>query len=219
MGTQSSRVLAYVRVSTEQQGESGAGLAAQRERIEGEARHRGWRIAEWCTDVASGKSLTKRPNLERALSDLDEGRASTLVVAKLDRLSRSVVDFATLMERARRNGWNLVVLDLGIDLSTPTGEMVANIMASLGQWERRIISERTRDALAQKKASGVKLGRPLGLPREVENTIGVMRFSGEGYRAIAAELNRLGVPTAQGGATWHASSVRAVCQRLGFSSG
>lgn len=214
MGTRPVVAIGYVRVSTDQQGDSGAGLAAQEERIQAECAHRGWELREVYTDVASGKSLSRRPRLDAAMVALAEGRADTLVVSKLDRLSRSVVDFGSLMERARREGWNLVVIDLGIDLTTPAGEMVATIMASLAQWERRIISERTRDALAQKRASGVKLGRPLNLSAETEGAILTLRRAGVGYRAIASELQRLGVPTAQGGGSWHASSVRAICRRL-----
>jgi Resolvase, N terminal domain len=67
--------------------------------------------------------------------------------AKLDRLSRSLLDFASLMEDARREGWALVILDLGIDTTTPSGEMIANVMATFAQFERRLIGQRTKDAL------------------------------------------------------------------------
>jgi DNA invertase Pin-like site-specific DNA recombinase len=73
-------------------------------------------------------------------------------VAKLDRLSRLLKDFATLMERGQKKGWNLVACDLGIDLSTPSGEFMANVMGSAAQWERKLIGQRTRDALAAKRA-------------------------------------------------------------------
>jgi hypothetical protein len=84
----------------------------------------------------------------------DLGRAG-----ELDRLSRSLVYFAGLMERAQSRKWNLVALDLGVDLSTPAGEFLASVLASAAQGERRIIGQRTKDALAQKKAKGVRLGR------------------------------------------------------------
>jgi len=89
------------------------------------------------------------------------------MVSKLDRLSRSLLDFAGLMHRAQVGGWNVVALDLGIDLATPAGEFMASVMASAAQWERRIIGQRTRDALAVRKAEGHRLGRPSSLPREV----------------------------------------------------
>ncbi len=217
MGTQPSRVCGYVRVSTEQQDESGAGLAAQETAIRGEVTRRGWTLVHLYKDVASGKSLSKRPQLERAVAALEAGQVETLIVSKLDRLSRSVVDFGSLMERARASGWNLIVLDLGIDLTTPAGEMVATIMASLAQWERRIISDRTRDALATRKAAGVKLGRPSGLSDEVRATIALLRRQGMGYRAIAAQMEALAVPTAQGGERWHASSVKKILAAMGVA--
>jgi DNA invertase Pin-like site-specific DNA recombinase len=83
-----------------------------------------------------------------ALAAVESGDASAIVVAKLDRLSRSLVDFAFVMARAQVGHWNLVALDLGIDLSTAAGEFMANVMASAAQWERRMIGQRTRDALA-----------------------------------------------------------------------
>jgi DNA invertase Pin-like site-specific DNA recombinase len=131
-------------------------------------------------------------------------------VAKLDRLSRSLKDFATLMERAQKKGWNLVACDLGIDLSTPSGEFMANVMGSAAQWERKLIGQRTRDALAAKRAQGVKLGRPSTLPKRVVDRILAARDVGDGWSAIARQLNADGVATAHGGAKWHPSTVRAV---------
>ena len=213
MGTSTLPVVGYVRVSTQEQGESGAGLDAQREAILREAKHRRWTLLEICEDVASGKSMDRRPELTRAIQMIEDGRAGALVVAKLDRLSRSSVDFSTLLERARKGGWNIVILDLGIDLQTPAGEMVATVMASIAQWERRTISQRTRDGLAAKRRAGVQLGRPSGLDADTVAAIRKMRECGMGLRAIATELERIGVPTSQGGARWYASTVRSVLSR------
>lgn len=88
------------------------------------------------------------------------GEAQALVVAKLDRLSRSLLDFAALMERAEAEGWAVITLDLGVDTSTPAGEMLVSVLASFAQYERRLIGQRTREGLAQKRAQGVQLGRP-----------------------------------------------------------
>lgn len=204
-------VVAYLRVSTEEQADSGAGLEAQRAAIQAEASRRGWTVTAWFEDAgASGKSLNGRPALTQALDAVRGRQAAALVVAKLDRLSRSLLDFAGLMADAQREGWNLVALDLGIDLSTPAGEFMANVMASAAQWERRIIGQRTRDALAAKKASGVKLGRPRTLDDATAQRIRDAHAAGQSMRAIAAGLNEDQVPTAQGGAKWHASTVRAV---------
>lgn len=202
--------VAYLRVSTDEQADSGAGLDAQRAAITAEAQRRGWTITAWYTDTGSGRSLNGRVDLALALAEVRERRAAGLVVAKLDRLSRSLLDFAGLMADAQRAGWNLVALDLGIDLSTPAGEFMASVMASAAQWERRIIGQRTRDALAVKRAAGVRLGRPGNQSADVLARITGRRAEGASLRTIADELNTDAVPTAQGGARWHASTVRAV---------
>lgn len=208
------RAVAYLRVSTAEQAGSGAGLGAQQETIEREATHRGWDLVELFTDSAvSGRSITGRPALQRALEAVEGGEADVLVVAKLDRLSRSLLDFATLMARAQRQGWNLVAIDLGIDLSTPAGEFLASIMASAAQWERRIIGQRTKEALAVRKSQGVRLGRPVSLGDDVTERVRSLREQGATLAAIAATLNDDGTPTAQGGARWHPSTVRGVLRR------
>ena len=92
------------------------------------------------------------------------------------------------------------------------GEMVANVILSTAQYERRLIGQRTRDALAAKRAQGVRLGRPQTLPDEVVQRIVTAHNAGQSFRAIGAQLEADGVPTARGGATWHASVVRAVCE-------
>jgi len=102
-----TRVVGYLRVSTSDQAESGAGLAAQREAIEHECRRRGWELVTIYEDTASGKSMNGRPQLRAALAELAAGNADVLMSSKLDRLSRSAVDFGQLLERARREGWSL----------------------------------------------------------------------------------------------------------------
>src|SRR6478672_2576202 len=94
-------------------------------------------------------------------------------------------------------------LEVAVDTSTPSGEAMANMLATFAQFERRLISQRTKEALAIKKASGVRLGRPPTLPASVVRRIQRLRARGLSLRAIADELNRAGVPTAQGGARWY----------------
>ena len=205
-------VVAYVRVSTDEQAASGAGLDAQRIAIEAEAQRRGWTVVGWHADegISGGKGVEHRPGLAAAIEAVESGRAAGLLAAKLDRVSRSVLDTASLMEQARRGGWELVTCDLAIDTSTPAGEATASMMAVFSQLERRLISQRTREALAVKKAQGVRLGRPSALPREVVARIVAAKAGGASLRSIAAELTADAVPTAQGGAKWHASTVKAV---------
>jgi len=142
--------------------------------------------------------------------EVDRGEADVLVSAKLDRVSRSVADFARLLERANSRGWRLVLLDLGVDTSTPAGEFVANTIANSAQYEGRLIGQRTREGLAAKRAAGVRLGRPSVLPREVVDRIVRERGTGATLRAIAEGLTAEGVRTARGGTSWSTSSVQAV---------
>src|SRR4051812_33313444 len=111
------RIIGYIRVSTDEQGASGAGLEAQRSAILAECERRGWQLVRVEEEVLSAKTL-RRPGLQRALDACRSGEAAGIVVAKLDRLSRSLIDFAGLLTEAQRGGWNVVALDLGVDLST-----------------------------------------------------------------------------------------------------
>ena len=209
-----SRVAAgYIRVSTASQFQSGAGLADQDQAIRTECERRGWNLAHvWADDAASGRSIDRRPELQAALDALREGSASVLVTAKLDRLSRSVLDFAALMARAEHEGWAIVVLDVAVDTSSPSGEMMAHVVASFAQYERRLISDRTRRALAVKRAEGVQLGRPRSIPDDVRSRITAMRDDGLTYRAIAEELNADDVPRGQNGIKWWASTIQNVLE-------
>lgn len=186
-------------------------MAAQRAAVESEALRRGWVLLEVYVDAAvSGKAIAGREALALALDAVETGDAEVLIVSKLDRLSRSLLDFAEIMRRAQAGGWNLVALDLGIDLSTPAGEFLASVMASAAQWERRIIGQRTREALAAKKAAGVRLGRPRLITDEIVARMVAERESGKTLTAIADGLTADGVATAQGGARWYPATVRKV---------
>jgi DNA invertase Pin-like site-specific DNA recombinase len=202
--------LGYVRVSTDEQSASGAGLVAQRAAIEAEAARRGWQLLDVVEDAGfSGRDL-RRPGIRAVLDALRSGRAAALIVAKVDRLSRSMVDFTALMDRSAREGWALVALDLGVDTSTPSGEAMVNVMATFSQFERRLIGQRTKEALAVKRAQGVRLGRPPVLSDAVVQRMRQERAAGATLQAIADGLDRDGIPTAQGGRCWHAATVRDV---------
>jgi DNA invertase Pin-like site-specific DNA recombinase len=208
-----TRVIGYVRVSTDEQHNSGAGITAQRAAITAECERRGWELLRIIGEDSGASSATlDRKGLTSALEALDAGKADVLVIAKLDRLSRSVAQGAQVMDRAKRKGWSLVALDFGLDTTTPAGEMVANVILSTAQYERRLIGERTRAALAAKKAAGVRLGRPQALSDELVRRIRADRQAGQSFGAIARALEAEGVPTARGGKAWHASTVKAVCE-------
>lgn len=203
------RVVGYIRVSTAEQATSGLGLAAQREALDREAQRRGWELVAVEEDHASGKTMRNRPGLAEALRKVAAGEADTLMVSKLDRLARSVSDFARLMDEFREAGWGLIVLDLGVDTTSIMGEAMANVVAAFAQAERRRIGERTREAMAQAKANGRRLGRPPVLGDDVRGRIRAMREAGQTFRAIADTLSSENIPTAHGG-SWHPNTIRRI---------
>jgi DNA invertase Pin-like site-specific DNA recombinase len=206
----SDAVIGYIRVSTDQQAESGAGMAAQRTAIRQHCEHHSWKLARIYEDNgASAKSLSGRPALSQALDVLARGEASILVVSKLDRLARSVHDFASLIRMAERQGWGIVALDLGVDMTTPTGGLLANVTASVAEWERRIVSVRTSEALAQRRAAGVRLGRPRTLDPEIADRIRQQRTEGSTLQAVADSLNSEGITTPTG-RRWSPALIRKV---------
>ena len=215
-------VVGYTRVSTQEQGESGAGLAAQRSAILTEADRRGWEVVEIHEDSGfSGRDL-KRPAVITAMTMLRRGEADALVVAKLDRLSRSMLDFAGVMAQARKEHWGVIALDCSVDTTTPAGEAMANVMATFAQFERRLIGQRTSEALRALRSQGQIYGpTPFGFRREdnrlladedeqtVLRRIRNSRGRGLSYRRIADSLNRSGIAAKNGG-QWHSMSVRSV---------
>ena len=203
-------IIGYVRCSTEEQAISGLGLAAQESAIRAEAEARGLPVLALQKDAgASGKNLS-RPGLKAALSALEAGTGTVLMVARLDRLSRSVHDITGLMDEGEKKGWGVVALDAPVDSTTPAGAAMAHILAVFAQLERRLIGERTKAALAVKKAQGVRLGRPPTLPDDVVGRIMAAKESGATWSAIARDLNREGIPTAHGGRRWYPSTIRSV---------
>jgi DNA invertase Pin-like site-specific DNA recombinase len=198
-------MIAYIRVSTDRQGESGLGLEAQRTAIDASR----YQIDRYEIDVLSGRTL-KRPGLLKAVEDCKAGNSDGIIVAKLDRLSRSLIDFAGLLSEAKSGGWNLVALDLGVDLTTPSGEFLASVMAACAQWESQMIGQRVKEALAVRKRQGVKLGRPYSIPDIHIARIKEMRKEGYTLREICKVMDDAGIPTPRGGAEWRPSSLQAV---------
>ncbi len=208
-------MIGYLRVSTEEQASSGLGLEAQRDAIQRYADAHGWNVL-WYEDAGvSAKSLA-RPQLQAALNRLDTSpkrrHVDGIVVAKLDRLSRSVSDFAGVLELARARKWALVAIDLGVDTSTPTGELVANVMMSVAQWERRVIGERTSAAMQAAKRQGRHMGRVSALPRATGNRLLALRRVYT-LAATASALNAEGHTTATG-AAWSANTIAKAQKRL-----
>lgn len=202
------QIIGYVRTSTDEQTN---GMEAQADTLRREAEARSWAL-DLRTEHATGKTLARRPVLRAALDELDAGRADALVVSKLDRLARSTLDFAAILERAQRNGWSVVVLDLGLDLSTTMGRFAADLLMRVAQLEREMISDRTRDALAVVKRRGAKLGKPSTVPADVVKRISRLRSEGRSWREVAGQLEADDIP-GPGGGRWYAASARRVHMR------
>lgn len=205
-----TRAIGYMRVSTDEQVESGAGLDAQRARLLERGAREGWTVCLTADEGLSGKTVDRRPALVEALEALDRGDADVLVASKLDRISRSTADFAKLLDRSRERGWRLVVDDLGVDTSTDAGRFVARTIANAAEYERDLISSRTKDGMAAKRAQGVRLGRPSTLPRDVvARIVREHEHDGVSMAKVAAHLEVDGVPTVRGGA-WTKATVQKV---------
>lgn len=215
--------LAYTRVSTADQAEHGSSLDAQDSILREEAARRGWDVEIVREEGKSAKSISGRPKLLDVLRRLDTAEADVLLAVRLDRVSRSLTDFAGLYERSAKKGWSLVLPASGIDTTTtagPAAKFSAQIQAAAAELERGLISARVREGMAQRKAEGwsptVKnpAGRPAGRPRrvsdEVRQRIAHDRANGLSFGKIATALNEEGVPTAHGGAKWHPATVSGV---------
>ena len=204
------KLIGYIRVSTDKQFNTGAGLEAQRNYLELEATRRGATLEIVSElEATSGKSTRKRPALAEALARLDKGEAQGLIVSKLDRLSRSVADFLDILERSRKGKWSLVIGDLSLDTSSPMGEAMATITATFAQLERKRIGERTKEGLAIKKAQGVKLGAPRLLNPEIRSRIEGELATSTPLAVIARRLNAEAIPSAKGG-KWYASTIKKI---------
>lgn len=225
MPQQAPKFVAYLRVSTAKQGRSGLGLEAQRESVRRFVRERGGRIiAPEFVEVETGKR-DSRPELEKALKRC-RATGATLVVAKLDRLSRNAAFLMTL----RDSGVQFVAADL-----PEANTMTVGVMAVVAQHEREAISARTKAALAAAKARGVKLGgmrqgaadiakyqrrgveaaqaKAAARLEDVADDLRELAAEGLSLNAIARALNEREVRTSRGGA-WTATAVRRALARL-----
>jgi len=216
------RAIAYIRVSTTQQGRSGLGMEAQREAIARFAEAEGFEIAETLLEVETGKgsdALDRRPQLRAAL---DKARVMQcpVIVAKLDRLSRDVAFIATLMTQRVP----FIVAALGANCDP----FMLHLYAAIAEQERRVISERTKAALAAAKARGTSLGGWRGGPvvdqakgvaaiqhkaqafrSDVGPVINYLHSLGFSLRRIASEMDRQGIKTSRG-KKWTAAAVSRV---------
>lgn len=210
-----SRAYAYLRVSTAEQASGGLGLDAQRTDITAECARRGWELAAVFEDRGISAGAVSRPGLEAALTACAADRTGVLVVAKLDRLARSFTHYARIIDQSARQGWRLLALDTP-DATTPHGEAMQAIAAVFARLEQRLISDRTKDALAAARLRGVQLGRPTLVSEDAAQEI--MRLFTRrrmSARAIARHLTEQRIPSPTGGERWNGATVARVIARHG----
>lgn len=230
------KVLGYVRVSTGMQAEHGVSLEAQEAKIRAQCTIDGLELVGIEVDAAVSAKNMNRPAIQSVFRRLEAGEAEGLIVAKLDRLTRSVYDLGPLLTPQRFGGrWQLLSVSEKIDTMTPGGRLVLNMIASVSQWERETIAERTKTAMDHLKKKGVKVGAPaIGtkltqardsdgrrvrtVDREEEKLVArimTLRLSPStrlSFAAIAEQFNREGVPTKRGG-RWSPQTISNIVKR------
>jgi DNA invertase Pin-like site-specific DNA recombinase len=207
------RTLVYVRVSTREQGDNGYGIEAQRERCSRECESRGWTVAHVVTEVASASPKSKRPELARALRQLEVGQFDALMVSRIDRLSRSLLDFTEMLAAAETQGWALVCLDPAVDMSTPYGRMMAKVAMSFAELERELTSIRTKEGLAVAREQGRLPDKRYGDASVIRRIVRLRRGKGMSLEKIAETLTAAGVPTPGGQAAWNHKTISLILSR------
>lgn len=214
------KVIGYIRVSTDEQASGGHSLPAQRAKLEQYAALYEVELVAIVEDAGASAKTINRPGLTAVLAALDAGEAEGVLVAKLDRLTRSVKDLGTLLEGYFANKFALLSVTDQIDTSTAAGRLVLNVLTSVAQWEREAIGERTSAALQHKIANGEHVGAPaLGhrveggrLVRNDSETVTLQRIAelrkeGLTFRAIATTLTAEGHQTKRG-ANWDPKTIQ-----------
>jgi DNA invertase Pin-like site-specific DNA recombinase len=216
------KTVAYVRVSSETQAAEGVSLSAQEARIASYCAAMGWAVSETVRDAGESAKSLKRPGIAKTLDAVRRGVVGRIVVAKLDRLTRSVRDLADLIDLCAKHDVALVSVGETLDTSTAAGRMVVNMLGVVAAWEREAIGERTATALAHKRQQRMAYGpTPFGFvrvgdalapePKEQDALAEAARMdrAGASFREIAGRLTELGVRPHRG-QRWYASSVSAM---------
>lgn len=237
--THVAQVAAYCRVSTDEQAESGLGLSAQRERVQGMAAAKGWPSPVVYRDEGLSGMLPpeKRPALAHLLADIRAGQVDAVIVADLSRLGRHAVTVLSLLDELRARGVPFISCKEALDSSTPQGAFVVTMFAALNQLERDVIAQRTRDALAQLATlTGDAGGRiPYGYVRAGEAGSGRVKVDparaaivrrifnahrrGESLRTIATRLNASGAHAPRGGSWRHTTVASIIGHRALYAGG
>ncbi|MHC4136110.1 MAG: recombinase family protein [Planctomycetota bacterium] len=226
----STAVIGYVRVSSQDQADGGISLDAQRHRLEAYCAAHDLVLARVEEDAGiSARKTTNRPALQRALQALKSGEASGLVAVKLDRLSRTTRDVLDLVARAEKESWALHSIEERLDTSSPQGRFVVTILGAIAQLEREQAAERTRAAMAELRRQGKRTSRfpPFGhrfqgdrvveepAEQPVLQRMLELQAEGSGCYRIASVLNREGNVNPRTGKPWFYGTVRDILVTAG----
>jgi DNA invertase Pin-like site-specific DNA recombinase len=179
-----TRVALYARVSTKEQSTD-----AQVAQLMAYCQGRGWVDAAIFRDDGISGVRDNRPELDRLRQRMAAGEFDTIVVSKMDRLGRSLGMILRLWDEADAAGVRVIVVDQGIDTSTPAGRLQRNMLAALAEFERELILERTRAGIARARALGKKFGAPRRIPESVAREVRARREKGESLRMISQRMN------------------------------
>lgn len=225
--TQKTSTVAYLRVSTDKQADRGVSLEAQRAKVEAYATLYDLELVAIIEDAGESAKSLDRPGLDRALTMLRKGEADALLVVKLDRLTRSVRDLGELVDTYFGAGKRaLLSVHDQIDTRSAAGRMVLNVLASVSQWEREAIGERTSAAMQHKRSKGelvgaVPYGSDLGAGGKtlvtnegeqlVVSAVREYRVAGLSLRVIGARLAERGMLPRKGG-TWNPAQIKRIAE-------
>ena len=220
------KAIGYARVSTDKQAEKGCSLEAQVEKIRAMAVVHSAELQEVIVDGGESAKTLQRPGMQRLLALVEGKKVEAIIVARLDRLTRSVKDLCALLELFEKRGVALISVAESLDTGSAAGRLVITIMAAVSRWEREAIGERTRDALSHKRSKcervgNIRFGYRLAQdgvhvePDEAEQAaiaaIRGMRARGRTLRQIARDLNQEGRRTRRS-SEWRLESVNRVVQ-------
>lgn len=214
-GSQVNKAIGYVRVSTEDQAREGVSLAAQEERLRAYCTMSGLELVGVLQEagVSGAKPLADRLQGGGLLRLVRTKQVQHVVALKLDRLFRDAEDCLHQTKAWDKAGVALHLLDMGgqaINTASAMGRMFLTMAAGFAELERNLISERTKTAMQHLKTQGKTFGHTAYSDTDIASYLKAEHTQGRSFRELAAEMNSRGIPTAQGSASWYASSVRSV---------
>lgn len=221
-----AKAIGYIRVSTQEQAESGLSLSYQGAKIRSYCEALDIELLDVVADAGFSAKSMNRPAMQDIIKMIERKEVDAVVILKLDRLTRSVKDLGFITELINKTGVALVSVQDSINTSTAAGRLVLNVLGSVAQWERESNGERVKAAMSVKKSAGQRVGDvPYGFDLAddgatlVENPneqkalelIRELRAKGLSFRKIASELESRGIETKKGRSTWQPQTISNLC--------